>query len=219
MAAGSVIAQYLELYARNKLGVSVNRLQKLSTTDSDTAITELKAGANNTRYRVGGYVGPGGALSTTLMVNQELWVTPFQVDTFFVANELGIENSVAGTEGNLYACIYLDNGNCYPGQLLATTTAQLVTGTSFKSQAGLSIPLVPGLYWLGALVNGVVTTAPTIRTITENSRYVASATGAGSTSLAGYKATAQASTPPTQFPATVSVIAAGPRVMLGVASN
>lgn len=216
MASGSAVAQYVELLQRNKLGVSVSRLQKLSATDLDTVITELKAGSNNNRYRVGGYTGPEGLLSATLMVNQELWVTPLQIDNFFVASEIGIENTVAGTEGNLYACIYADNGYGFPGTLVATTTAQVVTGTSFKSQAALTVPIVPGLYWVGALVNGVITTAPTIRTVNHNSKYVGSAAGAGSTALAGYKATALAAAPPTTFPAAVSVIANAPRVMIGV---
>jgi hypothetical protein len=214
MADKADVAKYVELYARNKLGMSVGRLQKLSTTDLDTVVAELKASANNTRYRVGGFYGPDGPLGTFLTVNQQINVGPMVIDTFMTASDVGVEVSTAGTEGNLYICIYADNGTGYPGSLLYTTAAQVVTGTTFRGGSGLTLPLTPGLYWAGTLVNGVVTTAPTVRSVTQNSKFVGQTAGAGSTATAGYSATGLASTPPTNFPATVTVAAAAPRVMI-----
>jgi hypothetical protein len=220
MADKGQIAQYIELMARNKLGVSVSRLQTLSTTDIDTVIAELKAGSNNAKYRVGGYVGSGdGPIGTLLMTNQQLVVGPLVVDDFFVANEVGIDVTTAGTEGSLYACIYLDRGDGYPGQLLYTTPALTSTPGAFKSTAALTLPLVPGLYWAGCLVNGVITTAPTIRTVASNSRYVLETAGANDINTAGYSAGSLASTPPTSFPSTPAVVAQAPRVMLGVGAT
>lgn len=220
MADKSTIAAAAELYARNKLGVSVSRLQQLSTTDIDTVISEFKAGSPNARYRVGGYVGSGdGPISTLLMTNQQMVLGPLIVEDFFVANEVGIDVTTAGTEGSLYVCIYLDRGDGYPGTLLYTTPALTVTPGAFKSTAALTLPLVPGLYWAGCLVNGVVTTAPTIRTIASNSRYVLETAGANDINTAAYSAGSLASTPPTAFPATPAVVAQAPRVMIGVGAT
>lgn len=219
MADKSEIAQYVELYARNKLGMSVSRLQKLSTTDLDSVIAMLKASANNVDYRVGGFYGPEGPLSTFLMVNQQMNVGPLQIDNFIVASDIGVEVTTAGTEGNLYIVIYADRGDGYPGNLVYTTAAQVVTGTSFRGGSSLTQPITPGLYWVGCLVNGVVTTAPTVRSLTQNSKYVGQTAGAGSTANAGYSAGSLASTPPTTFPSTVTVAASAPRVMIGVGAN
>lgn len=221
MADKSTAAGPVELLARNKLGVSVSRLQKLSTTDLDLAISALKANAPNTRYRVGGYYGPGdGPVGTLLMTNQQMVLGPMMIESFFVTNEVGIDVTTAGTEGNLYVAIYLDNGSGYPGALYYTTPALTVTPGAFKSTAALAIPLTPGLYWVGCLVNGVVTTAPTIRTLATNSRFVGETAGANDINTAGYASPSTLSTtPPASFPSTVLVVAQAPRVMLGVGAN
>lgn len=219
MADKTTIATQVELYARNKLGVSVSRLQRLSDADRDKVVTEFKANVNNSRYRVGNFYGPEGPLGTFLTVNQQMNVGPIQIDTFFVASDIGVEVTTAGTEGNLYIVVYNDRGDGYPGTLQYTTAAQVVTGTSFRGGSTLTEPFVPGLYWIGVLVNGVVTTAPTVRAVTQNSKYVGQTAGAGSTANAGYAATGLSSTPPTVFPSTVTVAASAPRVMFGIGAN
>lgn len=221
MADKSTIAQYVELLQRNNIGVSVSRLQRLSTTDIDTVISELKATSDGGRYRVGGYYGPGdGPVGTVLMTNQQMILGPMLIDNFFIASEVGIDVTTAGTEGNLYTCIYLDNGSGYPGQLLYTTPALTVTPGAFKSTAALTLPLTPGLYWVGCLVNGVVTTAPTIRSIASNSRFVGETAGANDINTAAYASPSNLnSTPPTSFPTTALVVANAPRVMIGVGAN
>ena len=134
-------------------------------------------------------------------------------DSYMVAEEIGVDTTTAGTEGNLYVVVYTDNEGA-PGNLVYTTPALSVLGTTFKSATGLNVPFVPGLYWVGCLINGVVTTAATVRSVANNSRYIGETAGGNDIAMSAYiTAATLASTPPAIFPAISAVAAAAPRIL------
>lgn len=219
MADKADIAAAAAIHERKSLGFSTSRMQATPTADIDALVKLLKIGPGIARHRTGLYYGPdGGAIGTQLLTNQVMNVGPFVWDEYTLIEEIGIDVTTAGTEGSLYTVLYADRGDGYPGELIHASAALGVT-TGFKSTASLEIELPPGLYWAGVALNGVVTTAATVRSVTGNSRFVGETAGANDVLLAGYSQASVTGAPPTTFTDTVTPAAFAPRVMMKVKSS
>lgn len=218
MADKADIAAAAAVHERKALGFSTSRMQTTPTADIDALVKNLKIGPGKARHRTGLYYGPdGGAIGTQLLTNQVMNVGPLVWEEYAVIEEIGIDVTTAGTEGSLYTALYADRGDGYPGELIHASAALGVTA-GFKSTTGLEIELPPGLYWAGVALNGVVTTAATVRSLTGNSRFVGETAGANDVSLAGYSQAAVTGAPPATFTDTVTPAAFAPRVMMKVKS-
>lgn len=206
--------------AQKQVGVNSARLQKYTTQATIDAITaNLKAGPAVARYRTGlFYGGGGGAVSTLLLTEDVMVLGPIMIESFMEVEEIGIDVTTAGTEGDLYTALYRDRGDGYPGALIHKSAALTVTA-AFKSTASLSIPLTPGLYWGGALCNQVTTTVATVRSILANSPYVGETAGANDVNTAGYSQAALTGVPPDTFTDTATVVTAVPRLLLKCKSS
>lgn len=219
MGSKSDFAAAVQDHAAKKLGMSTSRLQRVGTSDVDPLLELVKIGPPIARHRVGGYYGPdGGAISTLLLTEDVLVVGPLVWEEFAVIEEIGIDVTTAGSEGNLYTALYADRGDGYPGELIHASAALTVTPGAFKSTTGLDIELPPGLYWAGAVCNQVTTTVATVRTVTGNSRFVGETAGANDVAACGYSQASVTGAPPTNFTDTATVVAAAPRVMMKVKS-
>lgn len=214
MADKREFAALLREHARKRLGTDAARLGKLtSQSDIDNVAKWLKTGPAMARYRAGLYYTGEGTIDTHLTVNQNEFTGPVVIDSFMIVDEIGIEISVAGTEGNFYTVLRADRGDGYPGEIVHVSAALTVTA-AFKSTTGLSIPLPPGLYWAGVAVNGVVTTAPTVRSLVINSPYVGHTAGASSANAAGYSQTGVTGAPSGAFSDIAANIVEAPMVKL-----
>lgn len=91
--------------------------------------------------------------------------SPWAVRRTISIVRLGAEVSTAGEAGSLVRLgIYADDGTGYPGALVLD--AGTIAGDSATVQEiTVSTVLTPGLYWVGAVVQNVVTTQPHLRAI------------------------------------------------------
>lgn len=205
--------------AQKMVGVDSARLQKFTAqADIDTITENLKLGVPVAKYRTGLYYGGVGSISTLLLTEDVMVLGPVMIESFMVVEEIGVDVTTAGTEGNLYTALYRDRGDGYPGAVIHESAALAVTA-GFKSTTGLSIPLTPGLYWAGALCNQVTTTVATVRSLLNNSPYVGETAGANDVNIAGYSEAALTATPPATFTDTVTTVAAVPRVLMKCKSS
>lgn len=219
MAGKQDIAYAAAEHERKTLGFSTSRLQKTASADIDALIKNLRIGPAMARYRTGLYYGPdGAAIGTQLLVEDALCVGPQMWEQFAVIEEIGIDVTTAGTEGNLYTVLYADRGDGYPGEAIHVSAALAVTA-GFKSTTGLEIELPPGLYWTGVVCNQVTTTVATVRSVTTNSRFVGETAGANDVLLSGYSQAAVTGAPPANFTDTVTPSAFAPRVLMKVKST
>lgn len=219
MADKADIAAAAAVHERKALGFSTSRMQSTPTADIDALIKNLKIGPGKARHRTGLYYGPdGGAIGTQLLVEDALVVGPLVWEEYAVIEEIGIDVTTAGSEGNLYVALYADRGDGYPGESIHVSAALAVT-TGFKSTASLAIELPPGLYWAGVVCNQVTTTVATVRSVTGNSRFVGETAGANDVLLAGYSQAAVTGAPPATFTDTVTPSAFAPRVLMKVKSS
>jgi hypothetical protein len=219
MGSKSDFAAAVQTHESKRLGMSTSRLQKVATADVDPLLELIKVGPPIARHRVGGfYGGDGGAISTLLLTEDVLVVGPIVWEEFAVIEEIGIDVTTAGSEGNLYTALYADRGDGYPGELIHASAALTVTPGAFKSTASLDIELPPGLYWGGAVCNQVTTTVATVRSLTNNSRYVGETAGANDVATAGYSQAAVTGAPPTNFTDTATVVGAVPRLLMKIKS-
>lgn len=179
------LAPLVEEHLSKRLGVSTSRLQEVASADLDALASLLRIGPPLRKHRVGGFYGPDGAYDTLLLTEDQLVLGPLVWEEFAVIEEIGIDVTTAGTEGNLYTAIYADRGDGYPGSLIHASAALAVT-TGFKSTASLDIELPPGLYWVGAVCNQVTTTVATVRSLVNNSPYVGETAGANDINKAAY---------------------------------
>lgn len=213
------LASFVDRMRRKGEGASISRLQRVSTADLDALATLMDtSGPPLIKYRIGGwYSGEGGSISTLLLTEDQLVVGPILVEQFCVVEEIGVDVTTAGSEGNLYTALYADNGNGYPGALIHASAALTVTPGAFKSTAALDIELPPGLYWGGAVCNQVTTTVATVRSLIGNSPYVGETAGANDVAMAGYASPATVTgAPPATFSSTVAVVGAVPRLMFKI---
>jgi hypothetical protein len=185
MATGKAdLAALVRDYQAKTLGMSTSRLQDVATADLDALANLIKKGPPLRKHRVGGFYGGDGTYDTLLLTEDVMVLGPLVWEEFAVIEEIGVDVTTAGTEGDLYTALYADNGG-YPGELVHASAALTVTA-AFKSTASLDIELPPGLYWAGAVCNQVTTTVATVRSLINNSPYVGGAAGADDINKAGY---------------------------------
>lgn len=212
------LAGAVDIHWRGILGMDTSRLQRMASADVDGFITLAKNGPAIARYRVGGfYSGEGGSVSTLLLTEDVLVVGPIPIYKFMVVEEIGIDVTTAGTEGDLYTALYADRGDGYPGKIVHKSAALTATPGAFKSTASLDIELPPGLYWGGVVHNQITTTAATVRSLVGNSHFIGETAGANDIAMAAYASPATVTgAPPDNFSSTVAVTAAAPRLMMKV---
>lgn len=218
MVAKSDFAAAVAEHESKRLGMSTSRLMRMADADVSAALDLIKIGPAMARHRVGGFYGPdGGSISTLLLTEDVLVVGPIVWEQFAVIEEIGIDVTTAGTEGDLYTVLYADRGDGYPGEVIHKSAALTVT-QAFKSTASLDIELPPGLYWGGVVCNQVTTTVATVRSVIGNSRFVGETAGANDVACAGYSQAAVTGAPPDNFTDTPTVVGAAPRLLMKVKS-
>lgn len=215
MASISEISPLIQANIAKRAGITSTQLQDLSSAELDELVTQLKLGPAMGRYRVGGFYGGEGPISTLLLTEDVMVVGPILIEKYVVISEIGIDVTTAGTEGDLYTALYRDRGDGYPGALLHASAALTVT-QAFKSTASLDVELAPGLYWGGAVCNQVTTTVATVRSIATSSRYVGETAGANDVNNAGYSEASVTGAPSATFTATPTVVAAAPKLLLKI---
>lgn len=215
MASISEISPLIQANIAKRLGISATQLTDLSSAELDEIVTQLKLGPAMARYRVGGFYAGEGAMSTLLLTEDVLVVGPILIEKYVVVEEIGLDVTTAGTEGDLYTALYRDRGDGYPGASLHISAAKTVT-QAYKSTASLDVELAPGLYWGGAVCNQVTTTVATVRSLVHNSRFVGETAGANDVATAGYSEAAVTGAPNATFTATPTVVGAVPRLQLKI---
>lgn len=216
MAALSEVSAYIQERWRKMVGISSGDLNGLTSAELDTVITTLKTGPARAKYKIGGYYGVEGTISTLLMTDDTMVLAPFIVDKMITVEEVGVDVTTAGSGGSLYTAIYNDRGDCYPGALLQKSAALAVTA-AFQSTASLTLRLAPGLYWVGTHNSGAVTTPVTVRAVQTSFRCMPLTAGADDTNACGYSQAVTAdSVPPDTFTTTVTVTDKAPRVLFKV---
>lgn len=171
-----------------------------------------------------GYQFTIGATSTT--TNGTLAVGNFRCHSWQVTQpvtltRIGAEVTAVGDAGSKVRLgIYADNGAGYPGALLVD--AGTIAGDSATVQEiAINLKLTPGVYWVGAVIQNVTTTQPTLTCPTSSGAVppVTSTTTTiptvGSARL-GYVATSVTGALPTAFPPGSSNAGAVPRTFVKV---
>lgn len=216
MANISEVSAYIQEAARKRIGISSADLSGFSSTDLDDVIARMKPGPARAKYKVGGYYGVEGPISTLLMTDDQMVLAPFVVDRLITVEEVGVDVTTAGSGGNLYTAIYNDRGDCYPGDLIHKSAALAVTA-AFQSTTGLTLRFPPGIYWVGTHNSGAVTTPVTVRCVATSFRFMPLAAGADDTDAAAFaQAVTADSVPPSTFTTTVTVVGKAPRVLFKV---
>lgn len=123
------------------------------------------------------YAGsPGGNATSGALGNGTPRVLPMIVPYAVSIAKIGAEFTVAGDNVSILRLgVWNDDGTGIPGTL-ALDAGSISTGTSdsgtvatggtpgtYEITLGSPLVLTPGLYWLGAVVQGVTVTQPTIR--------------------------------------------------------
>lgn len=215
MASLSEVSPLIEQMLRKRVGISSGQLNDLSSAELDEIVAQLQVGPPMTKYRVGGFYSGEGTMGTLLLTEDVLVVGPILIEKYIVVEEIGVDVTTAGTEGDLYTALYRDRGDGYPGAAIHRSAALTVT-QAFKSTASLDIELAPGLYWGGAVCNQVTTTVATVRSLASNSRFVGETAGANDVAMAGYSEAAVTGVPSATFTSTPTVVGAVPRLLLKV---
>ena len=103
----------------------------------------------------------GTALTTGAPAANRLIAIPLVVSKVMTIDQMAINVTTLGASSTPRIGIYADNGNNYPGVLIADAGTQSGGSTGVKTYTtNLPITLDPGLYWLAYVTNA---TAPTIR--------------------------------------------------------
>lgn len=115
----------------------------------------------------GNYYFPWSSMSvgtSAALGNGTLRVAPWWVPNACTLSRIGAEVTVVGDAGSTVRLgIYADSGQGVPGARVLD--AGTIAGDSATVQEiTISQALTPGLYWIGAAVQGVTTTQPTVRT-------------------------------------------------------
>lgn len=109
------------------------------------------------------FTSPGG-ISTVVQANGTLRSTPIYFDRTVTLSAIGIEVTAIGDASGpvVRLGVYADDGDGHPGRLIldAGTVPAIAVGWH---ETAISLTLPPGLYWFGSVTQGVVTTAPTVR--------------------------------------------------------
>lgn len=132
-------------------------------------------------------------------------VVPWIVSKRVTLTRLGVDVSGAGEAGaKVRPVLYADGGDGYPGALVVDG-GQLAADAVAVPEATVSVVLEPGVYWIGAIVQAVVTTQPTVRAVSNWHPPIVITTGtsapAAAVTAVGYAATGVTGAPPATFPA------------------
>ncbi len=114
----------------------------------------------NGRYYTGTFGVPGTA---SIFGNGQFRVSPFTVREQITIDRIAAEVTTAGSSGALVRLgIYSSDGGGYPSTLVvdAGTIDATIVG---PQEIAINEVLTPGLYWLGAAVQGNPTTVPALR--------------------------------------------------------
>jgi hypothetical protein len=140
------------------------------------------------------------------------WVVPFPM----TIDRLGAKITSAGEAGSkLRLGIYSDTGNTYPGALLLDA-GQINGDSATVQELTVSQVLAAGLYWIGGVVQSVVTTQPTVEITNDWTPPVplllsTSAPAAAATSV-GYAQTSVTGALSSTFTSTVTATGSVPRL-------
>jgi hypothetical protein len=173
----------------------------------------------------GTYVQGQTSVSTSASLgNQLLRLTPLIVTTAFTLTQLGAELVTAGDAPTLIAMAwYGDDGTGYPGSLIsapgsistgtgnAGTIATAGTPGVYMIPLATPVPITPGLYWLGGVVQGVSSVQPTMRTGSFGTQFAAASAGVPgvSASQLGYTQSSVSGALPATFNTFASAGSAG----------
>ena len=125
------------------------------------------------------------------------FVAPGVVHSF---SQIGVSVSgAAGAGGVVALAVYADNGQGYPGALVASVTG-LATTSAVVVTSTLAVTLGPGLYWVCAFYSGAASSPTMIRAANTWSAVQGwSQPGATGNGL-GWSVTGAPATPPAAFP-------------------
>jgi hypothetical protein len=155
--------------------------------------------------------------STAQLGVGNLRIVPWKVEREFTLAELGADISTAGEAGALYRIgLYGDAGTGYPGGLLVDAGTVAADTTGVKMAAFTPITITPGLYWVGGVVQNVVTTQPTIRTVASWEppiRLRMTSVPASGASAVGHSMTNVTGALPSSIPASQGLAGAAPRIL------
>lgn len=150
---------------------------------------------------------------------------PFRVPNLITLSKIGLEVTAVGDTGSTIRIgIYADNGFGYPGVLVADCGT--VPGDSVAvSEVTVTTALSPGTYWVGAAVQGVTTSQPTVRTfgVTNGPGVDAIPLTTGATPAAaaapsfGYAALGITGALPATFPTSLNLTSVAARVFAKIA--
>lgn len=84
-------------------------------------------------------------------VNQEMYLYPIIVPEDLTLTGLGFEVTTLQAGSSVFACVYADNGNFFPGALVKATAAISTATTGIKSESFAGVALPAGGYWVGVL--------------------------------------------------------------------
>lgn len=152
----------------------------------------------------------GTALTTGSPTINTLRAIPLVVSKLVTIDQLAINVTTLGTGSNARVGIYTDNGNLYPGALVADCGSISTATTGVKTYAtNLPVTLLPGLYWLVIVGDG---TAPTIRALNVNSMspILGLDSGLGTAWGVGWSVAFTFAALPATFPAGGAVLSAAP---------
>lgn len=125
----------------------------------------VTAGMQNNWLRSGLYyfTVPTIGTGTASAANGVIRATPFDVPNPVTLSKIGAEITIIGDAGSKYRLgVWADDGADYPSTLLLD--AGTIDGDSATVQEiDISLPLVPGRYWVGGAGQVITVTAPTVR--------------------------------------------------------
>lgn len=179
-------------------------------------------------HRTGRYYQTNPAMSVTTsntLGNGTLRVTPFVVPRRVSLTKIGLEVTSGGDAAStLRIGIYADDGAGYPGALVLD--AGTVAGDAIAvAEITIALALEPGLYWTGAVVQGVTVTQPTVRSVGATNAlhapFIPLTTGttpiANAPTNIGYAGVSITGALPSPFPTTMNVTAVAARLFVKVA--
>lgn len=146
-------------------------------------------------------------------------VAPWVVYTTISLSALAGEITTVGEAGSkLRLGIWADTGAHYPGALVVDA-GQIAGDSATVQQLTVSVTLTPGVYWLGAAVQTVTTTQPTVRilnAVTDPTFPISAGTSlpAGGQAFVGLQSSAAGAF--TTFPAGAAATNAVPRLIAKV---
>lgn len=160
---------------------------------------------------------PSGVSTSATLGNGTLRLYPWLVETAITIDRLGADVSVTGDAGSKVRLgVYADTGAAYPGTLLVDA-GQIAGDSATVQQLTVALTLTPGLYWLGAVIQSVTTTQPTLRIVSNWTPPVLLGVGtslpAGGGTTLGFSQSGVTGALPGTFTSTVSAAGSAPRLL------